>query len=444
MLFLRRSFWLVDYLVWVTVFNRGIRRYVDWMQGSFNPLSPISLTPLIVSALLFLIVVQRFSEFPPHVRRIMQLFGAALGIAFLVGLASNGLAAVYTLAEYVTPISVIGIAVLTAGDERILDRWLHTVGWAAMTASAYGWYQYYTIPAWDAFWVRAVGMEGYLGYLRPTEMTVFSTMSERGPFGSFLAAAVTPMILAKRWRNFTGWAGVILLLSTMLLTYVRTAIITIVLTAILYPILNRGKGSLKMVVAVCVAGIGINLVLSLLPSSEKIDNRVGSIQTITDDGSFQGRILIAIDGVQSVLTNPIGSGLGSTGLAGRVNTGTSESTAVIGDNGYLEILLTFGWLGSAAFFYALVLMWTNARHAEKLGFQTESIAVFKALFVTGAVVLMVGNWFASSGSLVFAMFAGFALVPRNPMKDLILQLLLLEVIQEEASNEERAASELPS
>ena len=45
---------LVDYSILVYVFNREIRRVVDWYEGSFNPFSPISLTPLIVLCLLLL------------------------------------------------------------------------------------------------------------------------------------------------------------------------------------------------------------------------------------------------------------------------------------------------------------------------------------------------------------------------------------------------------
>ncbi len=28
-LYFKHSSWIIDYVVWVTVFNRGIRRYVD-------------------------------------------------------------------------------------------------------------------------------------------------------------------------------------------------------------------------------------------------------------------------------------------------------------------------------------------------------------------------------------------------------------------------------
>jgi len=414
-LFLTGSSWLIDYLVWITVLNRGIRRVYDWTAGSFNAFSPISLTPLVISGFVFLVVLKNYQTLPASLQRIIRLFSAALVIGFVVGLIQNQLAALYALAEYVAPLSIMGCAAIAKGNERILDRWIKSVGWAAVAVSLYGWYQYYTIPAWDAFWVRAVGFEGYLGKLKSTEMTVFSTMSERGVLAGFLASAVIPMIVSKRWRNVTGWGAVILIIATILLTFVRTAIITIGLATILFPILNRGKNTLQIILLLCVAGLAGSTILKSTPSSGKVGERMQTIGSITEDGSFKGRIAIASYGIVTLLKNPIGNGLGSTGLAGRVNTGELDAGGTIGDNGYLEILLSLGVLGGACFFYAFYLIWKQVRLLEKSGIRSESLMLFKALFVTGAVTLFAGNWFAGPGAVVFCVFAGFAVYPKPAM-----------------------------
>lgn len=410
-LYFKHSSWIIDYVVWVTVFNRGIRRYVDWMQGAFNAFSPISLTPLVVSGLVFLMVVQHYNRFPPSFQKIMRLFAWALAMAFVVGIVRNGLAAVYALAEYVAPISIMCCAALAGGNEKVLDRWIKSIGWAAVVACIYGWYQYYTIPPWDAFWVRAVGFEGYLGKLKSTEMVVFSTMAERGPFAGFLSFAVIPMLISKRWRNVTGWASVALILATILLTFVRTSIITIILATVLYPLLNGGKNSFRIIVLLCVGAFGANFFLGKL-SSEKVNKRLQTFSNITEDGSFKGRIGIAGYGLTTALKNPLGTGLGSSGLGGRVNTGTLESGSAIGDNGYFSIIFSFGWIGSFCFFYAFYLVWARVRAMERAGLRNESLMMFKALFITGAVVLMVGDWLAGPSSAVFFIFTGFAANPK--------------------------------
>jgi len=413
-LYVQKSSWLIDYLIWVTVLNRGIRRYVDWLSGSFNAFSTISLTPLVISGLLFLLVFQNFKTFPPHVRRIFLFFSIALGIGLAVGLVRNQLAAVYALAEYIAPLSVMGCAAMLKGNERVLDRWVKTVGWAAVVVSLYGWYQYYTIPAWDAFWVRAVGFEGYLGKLESTKMTVFSTMSERGVLAGFLAFAVIPMMVSKRWRNGLGWISVAIILSVILLTFVRTAIITIAMAAILFPVLNRGKNTLQIIVLLCAAALIGNFAIARMPGSEQISARLQTLGSISKDGSFQGRISIAGSGLVSILQNPLGTGLGSTGLAGRVNTGTADANAAIGDNGYFEIIYSLGLLGAPFFFAALALIWKQAATYERMGLRSESLMLFKALFFTGAIALIAGNWLSGPGSLIFCLFAGFAMRQKTP------------------------------
>lgn len=416
MLYLQRSPYLIDYLVWVTVLNRGIRRYVDWVAGAFNPLSPISLTPLVISGLVFLMVLQNYRRLPVYFQRIVRFFAVAFALSFAVGLIRNQMAAVYALAEYIAPLSIMGCAVLTQGNEKILDRWVRTVGWAAVAACAYGWYQYYTIPPWDAFWVRSVGFEGYLGNLRSTEMTVFSTMAERGPLAGFLAFAVIPMLISARWRNSLGWFSVALIISILLLTFVRSSLILVVMAAVLFPVLNRGRGSFKIILLIGAAGILASMGLGKFSGGDRVSDRLGTLGDIASDGSFQGRLAIARHGIGEMLGNPLGTGLGSTGLAGRVNTGAVEAGAVIGDNGYLSIMISLGWIGGACFFYGFYLIWRQVQHYEKMGLHSIVLMMFKTLFVTGAIALIAGDWISGPGSVVFAIFCGFAVNPARALK----------------------------
>jgi hypothetical protein len=89
-----------------------------------------------------------------------------------------------------------------------------------------------------------------------------------------------------------------------------------------------------------------------------------------------------------------------------------ESGSAIGDNGYFSIIFSFGWIGSFCFFYAFYLVWARVRAMERAGLRNESLMMFKALFITGAVVLMAGDWLAGPGSAVFFIFTGFAANPK--------------------------------
>ena len=219
-----RSSYLVDYALIVYVFNRGLRRLLDYYAGTFNPLSPVSLTPLLVTALMIVPFLVSYNTLTKPLKVIFGCLFVAITCAFFVGFARIQFAAVYAAAEALAPIAMFGYIVTSSPSAATKDRWLRTSAWCAVVACAYGWYQYVTIPPWDAFWVRAVGMEGYLGILEPFKISVFSTMAERGVFGGFLGFAVVPMIIAPKWRPL-GWFGVILVLSCILLAGTRTGII---------------------------------------------------------------------------------------------------------------------------------------------------------------------------------------------------------------------------
>ena len=91
---LARSTWIIDYAVFIFVFNRGLRRLVDYyINESFNPLSPISLTPLIVSGAMAVPLVLGFKKLPSLAKRVFLCFAGAIGYAFAVGFVNQGLGA---------------------------------------------------------------------------------------------------------------------------------------------------------------------------------------------------------------------------------------------------------------------------------------------------------------------------------------------------------------
>ena len=321
----QRSSYLVDYVVVIYVFNRGLRRVLDYYAGSFNPLSPVSLTPLIVAGVMLLPFLQRFGTLPKTHKTIFYCLFAAIGYAFTIGFFRIQFAAVYSLGEVLAPIALFGYILTLAPNANTKDRWLRTSAWCAILAAAYGWYQYFTIPPWDAFWVRAVGFEGYLGILEPTKMQVFSTMAERGVLGGFLGFAVVPMILASKWRPLS-WLGVILVLSVILLAGTRTGLILAVLSTMIYVMVNRGTGFWQLALGFIVVSAAAYFGMGLMPSNEKVQQRFSTIGNIQEDGSFQGRVEIYQDSVGAILRNPLGSGLGATGISGRINVGGTQNS----------------------------------------------------------------------------------------------------------------------
>lgn len=402
----RRSTYLLDYAFYVVALNRGIRRLVDYyINGAFNPLSTISLTPLIVSALLLVPAMGRFHHLTPRSRGIAMLIIVALAHGMAVGLMTAGIGAIYSLGEWLAGFGAFLFASTALVSSRTTDRWMKSSGYAALIVAVYGWFQYLTIPPWDAFWVTEVNFVGYLGQLRPTEMSVFSTMHERGPCASFLAWAAIPMILHPRWRILGGWLTVVLLFSVVVLTLSRSMFIIVALVAVLQPALSKGRGLGRVLLFAGLLAIGASYGLEHMPGSARITKRFDTMKDLQNDGSYQGRLEIFTSGVPWVVQHPLGLGLGSSGFgAGRIGGGTKEGWC---DSGYIEVFSQFGWIGGLAFFAAMAQIWGELSRRIRQGGRDPFLFTGRAVLLGCLVFLYVGNVFG--GFSLFWVFLGISL-----------------------------------
>ncbi len=401
----QRSSYLLDYVFFVVALNRGIRRLVDfYINGAFNPLSPISLTPLIVSALLLLPAFGRFHLLNARTRNVAMLLMVALAHGMAVGLINVGIGAVYSLGEWMAGFGAFLFAATAPVSAKTTDRWLKSCGYAALLVAIYGWYQYLTIPPWDAFWVTEVKFVGYLGQLRPTEMSVFSTMHERGPCASFLAWAAIPMILHARWRILGGWLTVALLFSVVLLTLSRSMFIIVGLIAILQPALSKGRGLGRVLFLAILLVFGASFGLQQMPGSERITKRFDTMKDMQNDGSFKGRLSIFTTGVPWVAQHPLGLGLGSSGFgAGRMGGGAKEGFC---DSGYIEVFSQFGWIGGLAFFGAMAQIWSELSRRIRMGGRDPFLFTGRVVLLGSLAFLWVGNIFG--GFSLFWVFLGIS------------------------------------
>src|ERR1700738_3941157 len=119
-----RSSLLVDYAIFLYVFNRGIRRVLDWSQGHFDPFSPLVLAPLLVTGLLLLPLFTNFRFLHSTPKLIFLLFLLAVGYGTFIGLARNGISAVYGASEYLSPIALMGYTATASVDDWTADRWM--------------------------------------------------------------------------------------------------------------------------------------------------------------------------------------------------------------------------------------------------------------------------------------------------------------------------------
>ncbi len=437
-----KSTWIVDYAVFVFVFNRGIRRLVDYyINEQFNPLSPISLTPLIVAGAMTIPLIIEFRRLPGWAVRVFACFGAAIGYAFAVGYLQQGLGAVYAAGEVLAPVAMAGYVMVRNPNMGVRDRWIRSFSWAAILASAYGWYQYLTIPPWDAFWLKEVGFIGYMGLPEPTKMDCFSTMGERGPLAAFLGFAVVPMMVSSKWRTALGWPAVILVFSTILLTTARTGIIVAVVATLIFLLVNRGAKKAQILFAGLVVGAAAWFGIEKMPGSKRIMDRLETLSHMEDDGSLQGRIDIMAGGTEALWENPLGGGLGAAGLGTRINTGSMETTTKFGDAGYFQIILVYGVIGTVLLLAGLYLAWKRlALYYRIKTLRSEHVLLIRALMIAMIPACAAGDMLTGFSIFWLALGCGLAI----PRVTLAKTIALLEAGRQDESEEEELAATPPT
>jgi hypothetical protein len=389
-----RSSWFVDYLFLVVAYNRCIRRIIDYNNDYFNPYSLISLTPLVVCGFgTFTVINSILRADNPNdrgLRRIILPYAIAVGFAFIVGLVNSKTGAIYSLGEYLAPIGLIAFGSWFAHDALICDRWCRSFCLIVFGVATYGIWQFYTIPPWDAFWLLAVDLDGYMGQPEPTQMTLFTTMQERGPAGIFLASGLILVLIKGVFSHLFRWPMALVIGYAMLLTYTRTAVILCIATVILFPILNRGANLKVLFAIVLFLAVVVPSVVQRLPGSERVFERVSTLANIQEDGSFLGRLSFLQQSFGRAVFEPLGLGLGSHGMAARA--GAAAVSGQADATGYVQTLRTFGWIGTFLVVFCLIRLWQCSTRALSSHSGDSTVLFFRAWFAAGMVIFYSGDW----------------------------------------------------
>ncbi|MBO9130028.1 O-antigen ligase family protein [Bacillus sp. 165] len=396
------SKFVIPYILSIWAFAPEIRRLIDWFFGEYSSVQLLSVSPLLVTLTLLVQVNKRFSPLQGLQKKIIINFGIAISYSFVIGVIMNKFGAVYELLNYTIPYLLLVYVNTRKGNElKFRDNWLRSVSWIAIVVSVYAWIQFLLLPPWDRFWMENVQM-GSIGLPNPLEVRVFSTLNSPGPAAIFLSFALILMIIERKWRTVLGWTGVIIVVSALMLTLVRSSWLFTIIGIVLYAVLNRNKTGFKLMIRLVLFSIVIFIVTPLLPSAESVTQRFETFQNISEDHSFQARINFSKYALNKVLTNPIGSGLGSTGQGTKLNNDGNLGEYGNFDNGFLNIIFTFGWLGTLfivrALYYLLVYIKEVSTKFDGDIFVRVTFSVTICMIVSLSFV----NNFAGLGGLLFS------------------------------------------
>jgi hypothetical protein len=267
----------------------------------------------------------------------------------------NGLALLFDAANYILPVLLVLYASTRPAKDSERDLWGRSLVWIAIGAAVYGWVQFIVMPGWDAFWMNNEHLRS-IGKPVALEVRVYSTLNSPGPAGQFFAAGLAAMLVNKRWRGPLGWLGVALVASVLALTLVRTSWLTIASFVVVYAILTGGPSLKQLTISIGALIAVLYFMLPYLPGGDQIEDRVATMSNLNTDYSYNDRAQFTQEALNEYLSNPLGTGLGSTGIGTRLDNGGRMGEDGVFDNGFLALLLTFGtpgFLALCGFFYNL-------------------------------------------------------------------------------------------
>lgn len=391
---------LLPFIILMWVISPEIRRVIDWLFGVYSQVSIASIIPYCVSLTLVPAIIKNIKFLDKRLKGIAILMGVVLTYGFLIGITKYGVASVFELLNYVVPFLIVLYVNVSSFNIDVRNRWLKSLSVIGVLAAGYGIFQYMALPPWDKFWMMNTDMNS-IGIPEPQNFRVFSTINSPGPTGVFLAFSLAIMVLHKKAR-FLGLVGIMIVGFALLLTLVRSGWLAFVFLILAYLIRSQLKQKIILITILGIIGLFYQFLLPYLPGASTITLRIATLGSLEGDHSFNERLDFTSSIFSFILSNPIGTGLGGTGIAAKVS--SHSSAFVVFDNGYLNILYTFGFplglLLIAALIYLTIYFFRLSRLDKRyypISFATIVACLFLLLgnnVLTGlnGVIL----WFLSS------------------------------------------------
>lgn len=398
---------LIPYILFMWVVSPEIRRLMDWSFQSFSETSIISLIPYCVSLTLLIPIMKNIKLIDRRISLISKIMGIALVYGFCIGFLKYGMASVFELLNYIVPFLVLIYVSVSNFDSDVRDEWLRSFSNLAVIVAVYGIYQYIALPPWDKFWMISAEMNS-IGFPEPENFRVFSLLNSPGPTGVFLAFALAVMTVQKKWRSF-GVVGMLVVAFALLLTLVRVGWIAYILMVVAYFFRSHIKNKIKLIFLGIPTYLVFEFILPILPGADNVISRLNTFSSIEEDHSFNERLIFLKNILFEVLANPIGKGLGGSGLGVKLT--QSTDTLVVFDNGYLNLLYTFGLPLGLALTFAYVYLFF---HLFKLS-KTEKVYPPLSFAAISAVLflLLASNTLLGLTGFILMFIISLAYIPKT-------------------------------
>ena len=375
---------LVGLAMWLWLLAPLVRRVVDWLT-IYHDASPVLLAAPLVSLMALLSARSR--------REIVVL--AAVAAAYLAALAGIGYGAMVGLVtvglvpvagaslELLAPLA-LGAAVLLSPDRDGLRETVERLArWGLLLVGGYTVAQFFLLPAWDEAWISDSGISS-TGTAEALVVRAFGTLNSAGPLAYTMSSLILLILCARGRRPAFDSVALVVGYLALALSLVRGAWLAHVVALVFLLAVRRIRLGPVVAVAAGILAVGAIFGGAIV---DQVTARVdASIEAGTADTSLNARFDLQTDLLASIVEDPWGTGLGSTGLATQLDdTGGGGIQNV--DSGVFETLLTTGLLVGGAVILALgvaVLVALGRGRANELlaGPAAVSLGLFVGLVFT--------------------------------------------------------------
>jgi hypothetical protein len=324
-----------------------IRRLADFQLG-WNAMNPIIVAPYLTALWCCATLLRPGRAF----LRSFGLVAAALLWALAIGIMRNGISAAgFSMLEWSVGPLIAGYLVAIPGE---LNRVKSSLFWTAIVGvivmALYGIVQYVAPPVWDRYWIYYANMASVIG-LEPGKLRVFSTMNSPWPFATTLLALLVFVMGSRGWlplRALAVASGLIALIASQTRAAWGGLLIGWVVLVI---VAGRARWTL-LAMAGLLAVIG-GLAVVAMPSTRGLTARVETLGSLGSDDSLSVRARFYQSFFIEAMGQPIGAGLGRTGVATRLS---QDASMLHFDSGLMNVPYVLGWLGTIAYAGGLGVM----------------------------------------------------------------------------------------
>jgi O-antigen ligase/polysaccharide polymerase Wzy-like membrane protein len=337
--FRRDSGLFAEFATWLFFLTPFIRRVVDYETGTREMV--IISTPFLVLLIALLAVLSRWKWILGKESAPFCYAAAAVLYGVFIACAHGEFQGAATgLMTWITPIA-FGLYVYSeqkyaheiyGGIERAL------LG-GTFVAGAYGLFQYFAIPSWDAAWMQSVDMVT-IGKPEPMSVRVFSIMNSPQVLAAFLMVGI---LIAYRFRS--AWKYPILLvgISSLVLSSARSAWIGLIAGLIFLSFRASSKERVRSLTLTAGCALLLFVTLSVPELSDTLSTRFSTFTDLKHDESALDRQQTYAQVIEMLERSPAGMGVG-------VDNGMSDAE---NDSSVVAVLLSLGLPGSLIFAVAM-------------------------------------------------------------------------------------------